>query len=167
MTGLLSNWLMIVPLLCVFWALQSVGVWVQMRNYREMMASIARNYPDGFVGAGASKGRLSQGHIVLVVVSPQRKILSVAVMAGRTVFARFRPVPQYLGLHLDEFHALMEEDANKGRKDAPHLGFRFAARTAVKMISGGDGPLVRANAPVAQTEVPAQGQWQVAAGSSA
>ena len=68
-------------LLAVVWALQSYGVWLQMRHYSDVFKGITQKYADGFVGTGAFHGRfLKRGAIAIVVVSPDlavRRILTV------------------------------------------------------------------------------------------
>ena len=34
------------------WALQSLGVWLQMRHYTDVFKGVTNEFNDGFVGAG-------------------------------------------------------------------------------------------------------------------
>ena len=52
------------------WALQSLGVWLQMRHYTDVFKGVTNQFNDGFVGAGNYRGRFSKGTIVVVVVTP-------------------------------------------------------------------------------------------------
>ena len=45
-------------LLAVVWALQSYGVWLQMRHYSDVFKGITQKYADGFVGTGAFHDQL-------------------------------------------------------------------------------------------------------------
>ena len=70
------------------WALQSLGVWYQMRHYSDVMKGITSKYNDGFVGAGNVRGRLGKGVIVLILVTPDLVVQRFLVMSGRSVFAK-------------------------------------------------------------------------------
>ena len=86
--------------LAVLWALQSVGTWVQMRHYRAVMTIIARNWPDGLLGASASRGYLGKGVIAIVVATSDEVVRQVFVMEGRSVFAKFEECREDQGLTL-------------------------------------------------------------------
>jgi len=92
-------------LLAAVWALQSLGVWLQMRHYSDVFRGITDKFQDGFVGAGNSKGRLSKGTIVLIVVTPDLIIQRLMVMTGRTGFTKFKRHEQYEGRPLDEIRS--------------------------------------------------------------
>ena len=72
------------------WALQSLGVWLQMRHYTDVFKGVTNQFNDGFVGAGNFRGRLSKGTIVVVVVTPDLIVRRLLIMSGRTVFTKFR-----------------------------------------------------------------------------
>ncbi|MGH6861538.1 MAG: transcriptional regulator GutM [Phyllobacterium sp.] len=74
----------------LLWALQSLGVWYQMRHYSDVMKGITSRYNDGYVGAGNVRGRLGKGMIVLIVTTPDLMIKRFLVMSGRSVFATFK-----------------------------------------------------------------------------
>lgn len=79
------------------WALQALGTYVQMRHFGATMGDVARQWPDGYVGAGNAKATFGAGLILLLVVSPDRVVRRAMVMRGRTVFARFARVPALEG----------------------------------------------------------------------
>ena len=67
-------------LLVIVWALQSLGVGLQMRHYSDVFRGVTDQYKDGFVGAGNFRGRLAKGTIALVVVTPDlvvRRLMAV------------------------------------------------------------------------------------------
>ncbi|MRG56756.1 transcriptional regulator [Phyllobacterium sp. SYP-B3895] len=82
------------------WALQSLGVWYQMRHYTDVMKGISSKYNDGFVGAGNVRGRLGKGVIVLIVVTRDLTIQRFLVMSGRSVFAKFKRREEFEGISL-------------------------------------------------------------------
>jgi len=83
------------------WALQSLGVWLQMRHYTDVFKGVTNQFNDGFVGAGNFRGRFSKGTIVVVVVTPDLIVQRLLVMSGRTVFTKFRRLEQFEGTTLD------------------------------------------------------------------
>lgn len=82
------------------WALQACGTYVQMRHFSATMGDVARQWPDGFVGAANAKATFGAGLILLLVVSPDRVVRRALVMRGRTVFARFTRLPTLEGMPL-------------------------------------------------------------------
>jgi len=87
------------------WALQSLGVWLQMRHYTDVFKGVTSQFNDGFVGAGNFRGRFSKGTIVVVVVTPDLIVRRLLVMSGRTVFTKFRRLEQFEGTTLDRLRS--------------------------------------------------------------
>jgi len=87
------------------WALQSLGVWLQMRHYTDVFKGVTNQFNDGFVGAGNFRGRFSKGTIVVVVVTPDLIVQRLLVMSGRTVFTKFRRLEQFEGTPLDRLRS--------------------------------------------------------------
>jgi glucitol operon activator protein len=90
----------LLALFCV-WALQSLGVWLQMRHYTDVFKGLTNQFNDGFVGAGNFRGRFSKGTIVVIVVTPDLVVRRLLVMSGRTVFTKFRRHEKFEGMPLD------------------------------------------------------------------
>jgi len=86
--------------LAVLWAVQALGTWVQMRHYRAVMSDIAKTWPDGLMGASAVRGYLGKGVIAIVVATSDEIVRQVFVMEGRSVFAKFKEIPEDKGLTL-------------------------------------------------------------------
>ncbi|TXR47688.1 transcriptional regulator GutM [Phyllobacterium endophyticum] len=84
----------------ILWALQSLGVWYQMRHYSDVMKGITSKYNDGFVGAGNVRGRFGKGVIVLILVTPDLVVQRFLVMSGRSVFAKFKRREEFEGISL-------------------------------------------------------------------
>lgn len=89
---------------CV-WALQSLGVWTQMRHYSDVFKGITSKYQDGYVGAGNFRGRFGKGTIVLLVVTPDLVVQRLLIMTGRSVFAKFRRYENLEGMPLDQLRS--------------------------------------------------------------
>lgn len=89
---------------CV-WALQSLGVWLQMRHYSDVLKGVTGQFNDGYVGAGNFRGRLAKGTIALVVVTPDLIVRRILVMRGRSVFTKFRRHEEFEGVSLDRLRS--------------------------------------------------------------
>ena len=87
------------------WALQSLGVWLQMRHYTDVFKGLTNQFNDGFVGAGNFRGRFSKGTIVVIVVTPDLVVRRLLVMSGRTVFTKFRRHEEFEGMTLDRLRS--------------------------------------------------------------
>lgn len=93
-------------LLAVVWALQSYGVWLQMRHYSDVFKGVTQKFADGYVGTGAFHGRfLKKGAIVIVVVAPDLTVRRILTMSGRSVFAKFSRHEEFEGMTLDRLRA--------------------------------------------------------------
>ncbi|WP_048644751.1 transcriptional regulator GutM [Nitratireductor soli] len=127
-------------LLALVWALQSYGVWLQMRHYSDVFKGITQKFADGYVGTGAFHGRfLKKGAIAIVVIAPDLTVRRILTMSGRSVFAKFSRHEEFEGMTLDRLRA---EPALFGA-DAP--GLTSAITQAVAQIdrtrSGAEPPL--------------------------
>jgi glucitol operon activator protein len=85
-------------LLVAAWAVQSAGVWLQMRHYQKKFGELRTRWTDGAMGAGAAPGRFGKGVIALVVTAPDGTIRKVCVMQGRSVFAKLKDRVDFEGL---------------------------------------------------------------------
>ena len=94
----------LLALFCV-WALQSLGVWLQMRHYTDVFKGLTHQFKDGFVGAGNYRGRFSKGTIVVIVVTPDLIVRRLLIMSGRTVFTKFRRHEEFEGKPLDQLRS--------------------------------------------------------------
>ena len=95
----MAVWQEMLLLFAALWAVQAAGTWRQMQHYRQVMGHISGHWPDGCVGASASRGMLGCGVVAIVVAgndqdAPVRQVL---LMEGRSVFAKFREVPAAAG----------------------------------------------------------------------
>lgn len=117
----MATWQIAILLLAIVWALQSVGVWMQMRHYRSALGDIEQKFASGYVGTGFTRGRFAKGTIALVVVNDRLTVDRVAVMSGRSVFAKFHNHTEFEGLSLTD----LKERAialSEGAKDERSLG---------------------------------------------
>jgi glucitol operon activator protein len=89
--------------LAVFWALQVVASWFQMRRYGDALRRTAGRWASGFLGVGACKVRFGRGAIAIVVLDSALTVRECLSMSGMTVFSRFRQHDGFSGLSIDEF----------------------------------------------------------------
>lgn len=115
-------------LLAAVWALQALGVWMQMQHYSGVFKGITEKYRDGFVGAGNYRGRFQKGTIALVVVTPDLVVRRLLLMSGRSVFTKFRRHEEFEGMPLDR---LRSQPAIMGDKEP---GVTEAVKRAIEQI---------------------------------
>ncbi len=127
----MATWQIAVLLLVIVWGLQSVGVWMQMRHYREALGDIEQRFATGFVGTGFTRGRLAKGTIALVVVNDRLTVDRIAVMTGRSVFAKFHNHTELEGLTLAE---LRDRCAQLGNGTKAERNLAMALGQAIDQI---------------------------------
>src|SRR5580698_10385514 len=89
--------------LAVFWALQLVGSWFQMRRYTDAVRDAAKRWQSGFLGVGSCNVKLGRGAVAIVVLSSDMRVCQFLSMSGLTVFTRFHPHDGFAGLSASEF----------------------------------------------------------------
>jgi glucitol operon activator protein len=89
--------------LAVFWALQVVGSWFQMRRYTDAVRDATKRWHSGFLGVGSCKVKLGRGAVAIVVLSSDLRVCQFLSMSGLTVFTRFHPHDGFTGLSASEF----------------------------------------------------------------
>jgi glucitol operon activator protein len=102
-------------LLLVFWILQIIGTWFQVKNYRTAMAKASSDWKDGFLGAGQSRPRFGAGCLVLLEVGPDLVVRRLQVMSGMTIFARFQPQADFVGWPLSRLRDRFAESTDDSR----------------------------------------------------
>ena len=101
-----------------FWILQVIGTWVQMRHYQRVMRDIAARWPQGLLGASATRGYLGKGVIAIVVSSSDEIVRQVFIMEGRSVFAKFKPSLAEEGKTLSALATEVGSSGNSARRKA-------------------------------------------------
>jgi glucitol operon activator protein len=112
----------------VLWATQIAGTWLQTRHYRRVLGHITRTQNDGYVGVGNARSTYGKGVILILVAERDGTVREAHAMRGRTVFARFRPASDLVGLRADAL-----TDAEEGAA-ALEGGMLAAARTAAGQL---------------------------------
>ncbi|MHC1548362.1 transcriptional regulator GutM [Phyllobacterium sp. K27] len=123
----------------LLWALQSLGVWYQMRHYTDVMKGITSKYNDGFVGAGNVRGRLGKGMIVLIVTNADLAIQRFLVMSGRSVFAKFKRRPEFENMSIDALRtsSLMTTEEDRALAKATEVAIAQIDRAKAEPKSKG------------------------------
>ena len=85
------------------WALQIAGTMLQMRHYRRVLDRLSSQWNDGYVGTGSARARFGRGAITILVVSPTGAVRQALAMQGRTVWAKFKPLPALAGIDIEQF----------------------------------------------------------------
>ena len=89
-------------ILGVLWGIQVLGTMLQMRHYRSVLNEVTTRWRDGYVGTGAAHASLGRGAIAILATDRDKCVREAFVMQGRTVFAKFRRLPDLVGRSLDE-----------------------------------------------------------------
>ena len=96
----------------VYWALaafvllsaQALLSTFQVKSYRDAISSMRGK---GLLGIGARRGVLHSGQILILSYDRNTgKTNNCMRMLGITIFERFKPAPEYIGLTLDEVREL-------------------------------------------------------------
>lgn len=93
----------------VLWGFQSIGVWVQMRNYGDLLKGLRQEFQNGYIGTGYSPRRLASGSVVVLVVNSDLIVQRALVMRGFTFLAKYVPKPEFEGLKLAALSAAVED----------------------------------------------------------
>lgn len=117
----------LILVLAVLWVLQIVGTYFQMRHYRRVLGRITQEESSGYVGVGNAKARFGKGVILILVTNNGGSVVRALRMRGMTVFARFKDVPEFVGMKLAD----LRDEERKGPYEAATM---LAARRAVEQI---------------------------------
>lgn len=109
------------------WGLQAVGVWFQMRRYRDQLSSLQSEYTSGYIGTGYSPKRFARGAIVMLVTDGNLTIKKFVMMRGATIMAPFRELNEYAGLSFDELSRKLADEPKKS-------SLKAAAESAIAQI---------------------------------
>lgn len=140
----MAFWQTALIVLAIVWGVQMIGVWLQMRHYRDIMGSISATWSDGRVGAGNARSVFGKGVILVLVVGPDDIVRRLLVMEGRSVFAKFKPLPEFEGRRLDSLRDGAFGENEKGRAQALTAAIAQIDRVANGSKAEGDAQLAAA-----------------------
>lgn len=96
----MSAWLVTVLAFGLLWATQVAGTYLQTRHYRRVLGRITESETEGYVGVGNSRAKLGAGVILILVANGDGRLREALQMRGRSVFARFKPAPSFVGMQV-------------------------------------------------------------------
>ncbi len=101
----MALWQIALLFLAAAWAVQSIGVWLQVQHYQRTFGAMRTQWSDGRLGVGAAPGRIGAGVIALIVVSPEGLVRKLHAMRGRSVFAKFKDRVEFEGMSVEDLKA--------------------------------------------------------------
>ncbi|MBF6632566.1 transcriptional regulator GutM [Microbacterium sp. APC 3898] len=102
-------WGWFIVLFAAVWLLQIWMAKAQLKNYHGTIRELSRR-PSGYLGVGIQKQKLGIGAVAIVVIDDTGTVVESRLMRGVTVFSRFEPFPEYIGLPLDALKASLGEE---------------------------------------------------------
>ena len=117
-----ENLAVIFILLVVMWILQFGFTYLQMQKFYKRLKIIRQ---DGLTAIGMEGGRYKGRAYGVLTVGKDNKIIHAEKMSGWTNFAGLKPVPELVGMTLDE---VMDEERTLPVSKKLQSAFRNAAR---------------------------------------
>lgn len=105
------------------WLLQILFTVWQSKHYRRQLQMMG-NRESGYLGVGVHRRRLGPGAVVILVTDSEGRVTDGKMMAGMTVWARFRRIPELMGKRLEDC-----------RVEAPTTAKHFALNMAIDKIN--------------------------------
>jgi DNA-binding transcriptional regulator of glucitol operon len=112
-------------LLVIMWALQFGLTYFQMKKYTKRLKIIRQ---DGLTSVGMSGGKYKGRTYGILTVNDDNKVIHAEKMAGWTNFSNLRPVPELIGLDLDQ---ILDEGLDLPISNKLLLAFRKAANDLI------------------------------------
>ena len=94
-----SPWTIVIFLLVAAWLVQFAFSYFQMRNFYRRLTVLRR---DGMLAVGKGGGQYRGRAYGVLVIDDEGKVIHAEKLAGWTVFAKLRPVPELVGLTIEE-----------------------------------------------------------------
>ena len=120
-------------LLVIMWALQFGLTYFQMKKYTKRLKLIRQ---DGLTSVGMSGGKYKGRTYGILTVDDNNQVIHAEKMAGWTNFSNLRPVPDLVGLNLDQ---ILDENLELPISKKLHLAFRTAANDLLEAREKGLG----------------------------
>ena len=117
-----ENLAVIFILLVIMWILQFGFTYLQMQKFYKRLKIIRQ---DGVTAIGMEGGRYKGRAYGVLTVGKDNKIIHAEKMSGWTNFAGLKPVPELVGMTLDE---IMDEERTLPVSKKLQSAFRNAAR---------------------------------------
>lgn len=117
-------------LLVVMWILQFGLTFLQMRKYTARLKIIRQ---DGLTSVGMSGSKYKGRTYGILTVDKNNKIIHAEKMAGWTNFSNLRPVPDLIGMNVEQ---ILNEENELPISKKLHLAFRNAANDLLEAKEG-------------------------------
>lgn len=103
----------IVVIACVILALQSILSFMQIRYYHRCMYKITQQYSNSknyYLYSSMERKRFGSSAIVVIVVDQNYVIKECQILQGKSIFARFKALPQFYGQSLSQILTQFEKE---------------------------------------------------------
>lgn len=100
------------------WMCQILLALWQAKHFRRQL-HLMGNQESGYLGVGVHRRRFGPGAVVILVTDTEGRVTNCKMMAGMSVMARFRKVPELIGKELEDCRV-------KNPKKAKHLALNMA-----------------------------------------
>ena len=108
-------------MLVIMWSLQFGLTYLQMKKYTKRLKVIRQ---DGLTSVGMTGGKYKGRTYGILTVDENNQVIHAEKMAGWTNFSNLRPVPDLVGLNLDQ---ILDENLELPISNKLRLAFRTAA----------------------------------------
>lgn len=99
--------------LLIFMIIQAIGTYFQVKLYKK---AVKRLHKKGNIGIGGRKSRFS-GNIVIIACDSSGQITDGEILAGFTIFNKFKKIPAVMGKSIfeirDEYESLSQKQKKK------------------------------------------------------
>ena len=105
------NYIYIIILVVIAMALQRYFIYLQSKNYTQMLIELRQK---GDVGFGVAKGAFS-GCAVILCSDAGGTVIDSKIMRGFSTFSRFKDLPEILGENIDDLYNKAYTDKKYGK----------------------------------------------------
>ena len=128
---LTENIAVLFVLLAVMWALQFGLTYIQMRKYTKRLKIIRQ---DGLTAVGMSGSKYKGRTYGILTIDDQNRVIHAEKMSGWTTFSNLRPVPDLVGMNVQE---IISDETVLPVSKKLRAAFQSAAKDLLKARSDG------------------------------
>jgi DNA-binding transcriptional regulator of glucitol operon len=128
---IVENFGVFIVLLVIMWALQFGLTYVQMRKYAARLKIIRQA---GLTAVGMAGSKYKGRTYGILTIDENNRIIHAEKMSGWSTFSNLRPVPDLVGLSLEE---IVDENAELPVSNKLKLAFQNAAKDLLKARADG------------------------------
>ena len=104
----------IVIIASVVFVLQSILSLMQIRYYQRYMYNITQQYSNSknyHLYSSIERKRLGSSAIVVMVIDENKMVKECQLLKGKSIFAKFKPLPRFYGCHLSQILTNLREES--------------------------------------------------------